>query len=724
MINNHIFKPQFKINNGETIEIEGKYYENLRLLESQGTQTYNRIGNLKGNQKEEIIIKEYYDIRQEEIEILQQIRRQQNEKQSKCQNIIKILGIKDNTINQQSQQERKFYVAMEKGKADVLALIIQHKNLPYIIKLNLFLQMVQGVKELHELGYFHRDVKPENFVYFQNQNQEYQIKLIDFGIAKQTDAINQTVHVGTYRYMAPEVLRNEGNYDKSVDVWSLGITFYYILTLEDFIQANNNKALQKYFLELTQQQIDQKLNNSNGIEQFEKQLLACMLQQNKLYRIGLQELINKIKIRIKTFQQENSPKKEQISQQNFQFQKFQQFDKLNFCPFQTNKKNQTYFQIKSKQQDDNELEKLPKLQAQSIELDDKKKSELSILNTQLQAIFEQFQKDIRQIKIECESNEFLSKMKDKTDQLQDIFKEQKKTLQVYSQAVCENDRLFKEHIMVIEKKKGSGKIQLKDLFIKQQKNSQKVGGELELLINSVDEKLKEIKFIPMFTKLIDTYLDIKKQDLELDKEINQINTIMSNQQLDPSQYNQFKEQIQKLISKLHELNQKIPQDNEIQEFNNKFKFNFESYYVLYALVNYIKQFHITKYYEKIRVSRQKKIQKQPKQSICQKQFYEKQTNKSEHDIILEKEAQDLLQRYKNILFQDQKIMTIQEMEKDQEYMDKIIVDLETSIRESVRVTLGGFVKTQEIIQKVINGGGVYKIQNFAQILIFQAIYIY
>lgn len=47
--------------------------------------------------------------------------------------------------------------------------------------------MLKGVKELNDLGYFHRDVKPENFVYSENKNKEYKIKLIDFGFVKRTD---------------------------------------------------------------------------------------------------------------------------------------------------------------------------------------------------------------------------------------------------------------------------------------------------------------------------------------------------------------------------------------------------------------------------------------------------------------------------------------------------------------------------------------------------------
>lgn len=44
--------------------------------------------------------------------------------------------------------------------------------------------MVRGVMELHSLGNFQLDLKPENFVYFETKNQNYQVKLIDFGLVK------------------------------------------------------------------------------------------------------------------------------------------------------------------------------------------------------------------------------------------------------------------------------------------------------------------------------------------------------------------------------------------------------------------------------------------------------------------------------------------------------------------------------------------------------------
>lgn len=91
-------------------------------------------------------------------------------------------------------------------------------------------QMFSAVSYIHSKDIIHRDLKPENILLETNDStKDPFIKLIDFGTANYCKE-NQhlTLKVGTPYYIAPEVLKKE--YNKSCDVWSLGVIMYFLLS--------------------------------------------------------------------------------------------------------------------------------------------------------------------------------------------------------------------------------------------------------------------------------------------------------------------------------------------------------------------------------------------------------------------------------------------------------------------------------------------------------------
>lgn len=87
-------------------------------------------------------------------------------------------------------------------------------------------QIANALKHLHANNVVHRDLKPENLL-LTNKSDSYDIKIIDFGLAKQS-ADMMSMPCGTPGYVAPEILKRR-KYHKEVDIWSLGVITYILL---------------------------------------------------------------------------------------------------------------------------------------------------------------------------------------------------------------------------------------------------------------------------------------------------------------------------------------------------------------------------------------------------------------------------------------------------------------------------------------------------------------
>ena len=80
---------------------------------------------------------------------------------------------------------------------------------------------------LHSRNIIHRDLKPSNILLTRNNRA----KIADFGMSVTNFGQELTAETGTYRWMAPEVIRHE-SYSSNADVYSFGIVLWQLITRE------------------------------------------------------------------------------------------------------------------------------------------------------------------------------------------------------------------------------------------------------------------------------------------------------------------------------------------------------------------------------------------------------------------------------------------------------------------------------------------------------------
>lgn len=143
----------------------------------------------------------------------------------------------------------------------------------------LFTQASHGLYYLWINNLIHRDIKPHNFLLSSGV-----LKIADFGFIKYLEEAKMADTLcGSPIYMAPEILKY-GKYDAKVDLWSMGVVLFEMLTGNPPFTAKNHVQLLKK-IETTKFEIPEDINLSKtSID-----LLECLLIVDPISRISFEK---------------------------------------------------------------------------------------------------------------------------------------------------------------------------------------------------------------------------------------------------------------------------------------------------------------------------------------------------------------------------------------------------------------------------------------------------
>ena len=181
------------------------------------------------------------------------------------------------------ETEDYILIVMEYICGDLLNYIRKREKLKEKIAKNIFKQILTGLKYIHKLNIVHRDIKLDNLLLDLNNT----IKICDFGVSKILSSAEDIMydHCGTPAYIPPEIFQNLGYKGFSCDIWSLGVTLYYMLGGEQPFKGKNLTEIKENIFEKNYKKIDNVSDEAND-------LIDKMLIINPENRITLDEIFN------------------------------------------------------------------------------------------------------------------------------------------------------------------------------------------------------------------------------------------------------------------------------------------------------------------------------------------------------------------------------------------------------------------------------------------------
>ena len=194
------------------------------------------------------------------------------------------------------EDKESFNLVMEYAQnGNLFHYIRKNKGLSESQTFQLFIQVVNAIYFLHKNDLIHRDIKPENILLFNNNeknenNKEnnFLIKLCDFGWCVKLNGEERKTFCGTTEYMSPELIDHK-IYSKEIDIWSLGILLYEMIHGYSPFRPNKAKFDEREVFENIKKH---NLKFGKSISDRCKKLIYNLLAFNKNKRYKIEDIYN------------------------------------------------------------------------------------------------------------------------------------------------------------------------------------------------------------------------------------------------------------------------------------------------------------------------------------------------------------------------------------------------------------------------------------------------
>ena len=187
-----------------------------------------------------------------------------------------------NKILDNFETETHFFIVMEYICGDLLSFIRKRNKLNEYSAKIIFKQIIEGLKYIHKKKIIHRDIKLDNILIDLTNT----IKICDFGVSRKIEKGTLIYErCGTPAYIAPEIYAKIGYDDCQSDIWSAGITLYYMLSGSLPFKKHNIQDLEKAITRGEYPLIE-------GISYLADSMLEGLLQVDPKKRFTIDDILN------------------------------------------------------------------------------------------------------------------------------------------------------------------------------------------------------------------------------------------------------------------------------------------------------------------------------------------------------------------------------------------------------------------------------------------------